>query len=241
MISYWGRTLFGCVTEYPAYMTLQERMNYLIAALRSSRKPAHLLAQRMKVTVRTVYRDIQRLRQAGHRIEGIFGPGGGFLFEKSSRPAPVELSTNALRELVLVAFTSSGRRHVDTLLKALPLGAAEELRLLLENTQIEAPLSPSNAPEIFAVAASSLKNRQMLRFYDRRPKPREYPPPINASLAPDCHKVAALGLVYKPSGWVLRAIDWYQRIPQEYPFSEIREIGLGTRRFRGPASAVQSR
>jgi len=214
-------------------MTLQERMNYLMAVLRRGRKTAHLLAQRMRVTVRTVYRDIQRLRQAGHRIEGLFGPGGGFLFEESSRPSPVEFSTNALRELVLVAFVSSGDRHVETLLQALPLAAAEELRLLLENTQIEAPRSPSNAPEIFAVAASSLKKRQMLRFYDRRPKPREYPPPINTSLAPDSHKVAALGLVHKPSGWVLRAMDWYQRTTQEYPFSDIREIGLGAMRFRG--------
>ena len=213
-------------------MTLQERMNYLMTALRSGRKPAHVLAKRLKVTVRTIYRDIQRLRHAGHRIKGVFGPGGGFIFEKTSRPAPVGLSQNALRELVMIAY-AAGHRHVDTLLQALPLAAAEELRLLLENTQIEAPPLPSNAPEVFAIAAASLKNRQMACFRIRRPEPQDVPPPDYAYIAAESRKVAALGLICKPSGWVLRAMNWYHWTPQETPFSEIREIGLGTMRFRG--------
>ena len=227
-----GRTFYGCVADYTAGMTLQERLKYLMAALRSGRKAAHVLAQRLKVTVRTIYRDIQRLRQAGHRIEGVFGPGGGFLFAESSRPAPVELSTNALRELVMVAFASSGHRHVDTLLQALPLAAAEELRLLLENTQIEARPLPAASPEIFAIAAASLKNRQMVCFHKRQ-DPLDEPPPDYAYIAAESRKVAALGLIYKSSGWVMKGMDWYQRTPRETPFSEIRELGLGSMRFRG--------
>jgi len=76
----------------------------------------------MGVSLRTVYRDIERLREEGYVVEGISGPGGGFWLAEGCAPAPLSLGLDEVRE-VLFALHGSGSLDTDLgerLLGALP-------------------------------------------------------------------------------------------------------------------------
>jgi len=65
----------------------------------------------MGVSLRTVYRDIERLRKAGCAIEGVSGPGWGFWLAEGCAPAPLSLSLDEVRE---VLFALHGAGALDT-------------------------------------------------------------------------------------------------------------------------------
>jgi predicted DNA-binding transcriptional regulator YafY len=82
---------------------LVERQHALIEALRarSGRPvPAATLAADLAVRVRTVERDVARLREAGIPIGVRRGPGGGYTLDVRSVPDPVPLTPAELAALV---------------------------------------------------------------------------------------------------------------------------------------------
>ena len=80
-----------------------ERQHRLIEELRRGRgRPAtaEALASALGVDVRTVERDIARLRDAGVPIAARRGPGGGFLLDVPPAVAPVQLSPGEIAALI---------------------------------------------------------------------------------------------------------------------------------------------
>ena len=80
-----------------------ERQHRLIEELRRRRgrhATADDLAVALGVDVRTVERDIARLRDAGVPIAARRGPGGGFLLDVPPAVAPVQLSPGEIAALI---------------------------------------------------------------------------------------------------------------------------------------------
>lgn len=92
-------------------MRRTERLFALAEYLRGRRTgvTADVLAERFGVTVRTIYRDLDSLRDASLPVSAERGPGGGFALDRSYSLPPVNFT--AREAALLVAL---GRHAIDT-------------------------------------------------------------------------------------------------------------------------------
>jgi predicted DNA-binding transcriptional regulator YafY len=110
-----------------------ERQHRLIEELRRRRgrhATADDLAVALGVDVRTVERDIARLRDAGVPIAARRGPGGGFLLDVPPAVAPVQLSPGEIAALIASVtavgpyVSATAHSALSRLLEALQPGEA---------------------------------------------------------------------------------------------------------------------
>ena len=110
-----------------------ERQHRLIEELRRRRgrhATADDLAVALGVDVRTVERDIARLRDAGIPIAARRGPGGGFLLDVPPAVAPVQLSPGEIAALIASVaavgpyVSATAHSALSRLLEALQPGEA---------------------------------------------------------------------------------------------------------------------
>jgi len=99
----------------------KSRLFALAEALRGRRTgvTAQALAERFGVTIRTIYRDLDALQDAGLPLRADRGRGGGYALDKTYQLPPVNL--NAREAALLLAL---GRMAID--LHLLPFGATLE-------------------------------------------------------------------------------------------------------------------
>jgi predicted DNA-binding transcriptional regulator YafY len=85
----------------------------LLNLLQSHRHwPAPELAQRLEVTVRTVRRDVERLRRLGYRIDSTAGVHGGYRLEAGASLPPLLLSDEeAVTIAIGLRLVAAGRLH----------------------------------------------------------------------------------------------------------------------------------
>ena len=104
-----------------------ERQHRLIEELRLAGRPATAddLATALGVDVRTVERDIARLRDAGVPIATRRGPGGGFRLDAPRTVPPVQLSPGEIAALIASVtavgpdISATARSALTRLLEAL--------------------------------------------------------------------------------------------------------------------------
>jgi predicted DNA-binding transcriptional regulator YafY len=105
-------------------MRRKSRLFALAEALRARRTgvTAEALADRFGVTVRTIYRDLAALQDAGLPLRADRGRGGGYALDHSYQLPPINLTAREAALLVLLGRMAIGQRLVpftDTLESAL--------------------------------------------------------------------------------------------------------------------------
>lgn len=129
-------------------MNRRARLFALAEALRARRTgvTAEQLAERFGVTVRTMYRDLATLQDAGLPLRADRGRGGGYALDKSYQLPPINLTAReaailcALGRMAgeqrLMPFTETLASGLDKLRGALSTSAQRELLTLLDQLQI---------------------------------------------------------------------------------------------------------
>jgi predicted DNA-binding transcriptional regulator YafY len=147
-------------------------------ALRARRTgvTAQQLADRFGVTLRTIYRDLEALQDAGMPIKADRGRGGGYALDKHYQLPPVNFTAREAALLValarlaieqrLVPFPNAVERAADKVKSALSTSAQRELLTLVGELQmIGVPSLPIPASVRDAVETAWFESRALRIIY----------------------------------------------------------------------------
>ncbi len=196
------------------------------------RLTAEALAEEFEVSVRTIYRDIDHLAEAGIPVYADRGPGGGFRLLEGYRTRMAMLASDEAQALFMIglpgpadalgmgeAAARAGRKMLATLPRASG-DAAGRLRARFHvdpAAWYRDDVPPAHLPEI---ARAVLEQRLLAMTYESWRGVRE-------------REVAPLGLVLKGGDWYMaaRAADGAIRI---YRVANILRHALRDQRFERP-------
>ncbi|HEX5063817.1 MAG TPA: HTH domain-containing protein [Kofleriaceae bacterium] len=128
-------------------MRKKSRLFAIAEALRARRTgvTAAELAQRFNVTLRTIYRDLEALQDAGMPIKADRGRGGGYALDKNYQLPPVNFTAREAALLVamtrfvleqrIIPFPKAIERAADKVRAALTTSAQRELLTLVGQLQ----------------------------------------------------------------------------------------------------------
>ena len=108
-----------------SYLTLRrvERQQRLVELVGAAREPVSsaLLARQLGVGLRTVERDLARLRESGVPIESVPGSHGGSRLPRNAAPAPVRLTFEEIAAVIasLAALGPTSTRSSESAMRAL--------------------------------------------------------------------------------------------------------------------------
>src|SRR5512140_1606241 len=129
-------------------MRKKSRMFAVAEALRARRTgvTAQQLADRFGVTLRTIYRDLEALQDAGMPIRADRGRGGGYALDKNYQLPPINFTAREAALLVALArmateqrllpFPNMIEKAADKVKAALTTSAQRELLALVGELQI---------------------------------------------------------------------------------------------------------
>jgi predicted DNA-binding transcriptional regulator YafY len=129
-------------------MRKKSRLFALAEALRARRTgvTAQVLADRFGVTLRTIYRDLEALQDAGMPIRADRGRGGGYALDKTYQLPPINFTAREAALLValarlateqrLIPFPAAIARAADKVKAALSTSAQRELLQLVSELQL---------------------------------------------------------------------------------------------------------
>lgn len=116
------------------HLTLRrvERQQRLVELLGAAPEPvpSPLLARELGVGLRTVERDLARLRESGVPIESVPGPHGGSRLPRNMSPDPVPLTFEEIAAVIasLAALGPTSTRSADSAMRALVRAIAPQGR-----------------------------------------------------------------------------------------------------------------
>jgi predicted DNA-binding transcriptional regulator YafY len=158
------------MTDTPA------RLLNLLSLLQTPREwPGSELADRLKVSLRTIRRDVDRLRDLGYPVEASMGAAGGYRLVAGRAMPPLLLDDEEAVAIAVGLRSAAGQaldgieeasvRALTKLLQVLPSRLRHRVSALNAATM---PLltgdGPSVDPEELAVIAAAAANREGLRF-----------------------------------------------------------------------------
>jgi predicted DNA-binding transcriptional regulator YafY len=156
----------------------KSRLFALAEALRARRTgvTAEALADRFGVTVRTMYRDLAALQDAGLPLRADRGRGGGYALDHSYQLPPINLSAREAALLVvlgrmaieqrLVPFSDTLEAALDKVRAALTRSAQRELLTLLAELQVVGvPALPAPPAVRRAVETAWFEGRALRMVY----------------------------------------------------------------------------
>lgn len=183
------------------------RMLALLSLLQTQRDwPGQVLADRLDVTVRTVRRDVDRLRELGYRIGAIKGPDGGYRLAAGSELPPL-LFDDEQAIAIAVALQSVPSTGVDideaaaralaTVRQVMP----SRLRHRIDGIRFtDTERSVRVDPAVLEAVSTAVRDRQTLRFgYGERDTPPRRTEP---------HAIVARGGRWYLIAWDLDKDDW---------------------------------
>lgn len=179
----------------------------LLSLLQTQRDwPGQVLADRLEVTVRTVRRDVDRLRELGYRIGAIKGPDGGYRLAAGSELPPL-LFDDEQAIAIAVALQSVPSTGVDideaaaralaTVRQVMP----SRLRHRIDGIRFtDAERSARVDPTVLEAVITAVRDRQILRFdYDEHDAPPRRTQP---------HAIVARNSRWYLIAWDLDKDDW---------------------------------
>jgi predicted DNA-binding transcriptional regulator YafY len=199
-------------------MKAQRLLSMLLLLQSNGRRTARQLAVQLEVSIRTVYRDVDALAEAGVPVYAERGPLGGVVLADGYRRALTQLGEDDLRTLLVttsdpladLGFADRRARVSEQLLAALPPGAraaalANRSRVLVDAKRWYQAEQPADV--LAALREAAWNDRRVnLQYRDRRGKNTE--------------RIAdALALVSKAGVWYFVA-----RCAQEYRTFRVERI-----------------
>jgi predicted DNA-binding transcriptional regulator YafY len=190
-------------------MRKKSRLFALAEALRGRRTgvTAQELADRFGVTIRTIYRDLDALQDAGLPLRADRGRGGGYALDKAYQLPPINLTAREGALLValgkmaldqrLLPFTASLEAALDKVRGALTTSAQRELLRLVDQLQIVGvPALPVPQTVRAAVETAWFEDRALVIHYRKV----AYDPPARRT-------VRIRNLVFDRSVTLLNCVD----------------------------------
>lgn len=162
-------------------MRKKSRLFALAEALRARRTgvTAEELAARFNVTVRTIYRDIEALQDAGMPIRADRGRGGGYALDRNYQLPPVNFTAREAALLValgrlateqrLMPFPNALEKAMDKVRAALTTSAQRELLTLVGELQmVGVPSLPIPSAVREAVETAWFESRALRIVYEKK-------------------------------------------------------------------------
>jgi predicted DNA-binding transcriptional regulator YafY len=163
-------------------MRRRSRLFALAEALRARRTgvTAQELADRFGVTIRTIYRDLEALQDAGLPLRADRGRGGGYALDRSYQLPPVNLTAREAALLValgrmaidlrIMPFQASLQVALDKVRGALDSSAQRELLRLVDQLHVVGvPAQPILDKVRAAVERAWFEDRALRLAYRRKP------------------------------------------------------------------------
>jgi predicted DNA-binding transcriptional regulator YafY len=154
-------------------MRKKSRIFAIAEALRGRRTgvTAGELADRFGVTLRTIYRDLEALQDAGMPIRADRGRGGGYALDKNYQLPPVNFTAREAALLVVLARMASEQRLMP--FPATIERAADKVRAALSTSAQRELLSLTKALQIVGVpslpVAASVRDAVETAWFEGRP------------------------------------------------------------------------
>lgn len=147
------------------------RLLTLLSLLQSRRDwPGSLLAARLGISLRTVRRDVDRLRELGYPIAAVKGPDGGYRLQAGAELPPLLFDDDQAVALTLalqVAAATPGNEDAARALHTIRQVMPARLRHRVGALQVTA-VSPEPAPPVdgalLLAISSAIRAREILRF-----------------------------------------------------------------------------
>jgi predicted DNA-binding transcriptional regulator YafY len=157
-------------------MRRRERLFAITEYLRGRRSgvTAEVLADRFGVTVRTIYRDLDSLRDAELPVRADRGRGGGYALDRAYTLPPVNFTPREAALLVALGAWATGMRllpfadtlegTLDKVRGALSVSAQRELTELMAGLQFIGVPAPAVPPAVRRAVERAWFERQPLRI-----------------------------------------------------------------------------
>lgn len=185
------------------------------------------LAERLGVSLRTVRRDITRLRELGYQVDAGKGPGGFYRLAPGAQLPPLIFDDEQAVAIALALQTAPSSiqgiddataRALRTVRDLLPAHLARRLRTFdvrqIDNAWDLAPPKVSSA--LVASLSSAAQERELVRFQYRT---RSMDPAEDLPVVAEPHK-----LVVWSGRWYLIAFDQHQHSWQAYRLDRISKL-----------------
>jgi predicted DNA-binding transcriptional regulator YafY len=235
------------------------RLLALLSLLQARRDwPGTLLADRLEISLRTVRRDVDRLRELGYPIAAVKGPDGGYRLSAGTELPPLLFDDEqavALTIALQVAASTPGDgladaagRALTTIRQVLPARLRNRIAAL-RVTAVERPVSRPAAPvdgDVLLAISAAVHAHEVLRFDYASGDPDRPPRRVEP------HHVITWDGRWYLIAWDLDRADWRtfraDRItlrtpngprftPRDLPGGDVATYVIGTFRGAGDTSA----
>lgn len=159
--------------------TTSGRILALLSLLQARRDwPGNVLAERLGVSIRTVRRDVDRLRELGYRVTALKGPDGGYRLEAGEDLPPLLFDDDqAVALAVALHLVAAGRaglaaelgeaalRALSTVRQVMPSRVRRRLDTLpITTVDVPGSISPTVDREVLDALGAAVHSREVLRF-----------------------------------------------------------------------------
>ncbi|MBD7949550.1 helix-turn-helix transcriptional regulator [Oerskovia rustica] len=197
------------------------RLLALLSLLQARRDwPGEALAERLRVSPRTVRRDVDRLRELGYPVRATKGPDGGYRLDAGADLPPLLFDDEQAVAVAVALQTSQvggleepAQRALATIRQVMPArlrGRIDALEVTVVRSSAQAA-RPDVDPAVLVAVGSAVRAREVLRFdYDGGSAPllgsgdAAFRPPRRA----EPHHLVTWGGRWYLVAWDLERQDW---------------------------------